>query len=724
MTSSSQLPGPSGSRDDTAGSAIAPPPAGPAIAPPPAGPAIAPPPADAVVLELHGVRLVDEYSWLRDRDRPGTGAYLRAERAFYDSQVAHAQPLRTELAAAMRRRTPSTDRSVSWSRGGRVYYTRVAAGKDYEQFLGTRTENVAEQLLLDDNLLAEGSHYLGTGVREVSPDGRLLAYSVDLEGDEFYTLRFRDLETGTDLPERIAPVSEGGAWSADSRTFFYVAPDPLHRPFQVWRHALGAQTDEMVLAEPDEAFELVIEQSRSGDYVVVHAISTDTSEAWAIPAAAASEPPRSVRSRRPGILSLLTHAPHPGGDSWLAVTNDEATEFRVLSAPAAAGGAVPDWSEIVPEHPDTRVVAADAFADHVVVTARRDGSPFLFVLARTADGGFVRTVEIHPEIPAGTIRLGPNEEFRTRSVTVGVESYVRPVVWYSVDLDTGRRTEVHRQQVPDFDPNAYLSERIEVAAGDGALVPVTIARAADTPLDGSAPCLLYGYGAYESSDEPAFDAALITLLDQGVVFAHAHIRGGGERGRNWWLDGRMDRKQNTFSDFVAVADRLAASLVDPDRIVCRGLSAGGLLMGAVYSQAPRRWRGVVAEVPFVDVVNTMLDDSVPLTAQEWREWGNPALADEFAWMLAYSPYDNVPAAADRPRLLVTGAVHDARVMYWEPAKWVARLRATGSTDGRLLFRIELGEGAHSGPRGRFAHLDYEAEIYAWVLETFGRSDTR
>ncbi len=286
-----------------------------------------------------------------------------------------------------------------------------------------------------------------------------------------------------------------------------------------------------------------------------------------------------------------------------------------------------------------------------------------------------------------------------------------------------RRTLLKRLEVPGYEPSAYVSDRYAVQAPDGELVPVTVARRADTPLDGSAPCLLYGYGAYEYCFEPEFDPALVSLLDRGVVFAHAHVRGGGECGRRWWLDGSLRHKQNTFSDFVAAADGMDG-LVDGERIVARGLSAGGLLMGAVFSQAPRRWRGVLAEVPFVDVVNTMLDESLPLTAQEWDEWGDPRRPEDFAWMRAYSPYDNLPPLADRPRLLVTGAVHDPRVMYWEPAKWVARLRADGSADDRLLLRMELGAGAHVGPSGRFGHLGYEAEVYAWVLDTLERSDTR
>ena len=701
---------------------------------------------EPVVLDLHGVRRVDDYAWLQDRQRPQTRAYLAAERGYYDAHMLHTHALRAALFDDMSRRVASTDRSVSWSRGGCVYYTRVVAGKEYPQFLRDCVGNFTEQMLLDENLVAGDSVYFALGVREVSPDGRLLAYSFDRDGDETFTLRFRDLGTAEDLPDLVPRSYYGGAWSADSSTFFYVVHDDASRPFQVWRHSVGGgdidsgrRDDELVLEEADEAFELFVEASRSGGYVVIHSVSTDTSQAWLIPTSDPTAAPVSVQPRRRGVLYRVTHAPEVRGqgdgdagpeadsdqdsDVLLIVTNDEAREFRLVSAPVSTPGRE-YWTEIIPQNPNERLVAADAFAGYVVLTLRRDGSVFLRVHSRGKGGRWSLEHEVHPQIPAGTIQLGPNENYLDESVIVAIDSYTAPTAWYAVRLATGERALLKRRDVPGYDASAYVSQVIEVPAADGARIPVTVVRRADTPLDGTAACLIYGYGAYEACDEPTFDEALSVLLDHGVVFAHAHARGGGERGRQWWLDGRLSRKQNTFSDFVAVADSLAESMVDPARIVARGLSAGGLLMGAVYAQAPWRWRGIVAEVPFVDVVTTMLDESVPLTAQEYGEWGDPRRADDFAWMTAYSPYDNVPAVADRPRLLVTAALHDARVMYWEPAKWVAKLRATGSTDDSVLLRAELGACAHSGPHGRFAHLAYESEVYAWVLDSIARSDGR
>jgi oligopeptidase B len=670
---------------------------------------------------LHGEPWVDEYAWLRDAGDPLTQRYLGDERAFYEARTAHTRSLQQTMFEEMVSRTLPSDRSVSWSRGGLVYYTSTASGKEYQQLFRLGAQDSPAELVLDENDLAGGSPYFALGLREPSPDGDTLAYSVDVSGDEIYELRFRDLVSGKDRPETVAHTYYGGTWSADSRTFFYIVHDHAYRPHQVWRHELGTDPGEdvLVLQEDDERFELYCEGSRSGAYVVLVSQSKDTSEVWLVPTGRPRTPPRVVQPRVPGLLYTVAHAPRPDGDVLLVVTNDAAPEFRLMRTPVADPGRS-SWTELIGEDPDERLERADVFAGHVVLTLRRDATPLLRVVRRDGSAG---ALDLHPGVDAGTIRLGTNEEYDATAVTIAVESYTEPTAWYSVDLDTGERTLLKRLDVPGYDRTAYRSERYPVQAPDGEVVPVTVVRRSDTPLDGTAPCLQYGYGAYEYCFEPEFDPALTALLDRGVVFAHAHVRGGGEGGRRWWLNGSLRHKQNTFSDFVAVADGMDG-LVDGTRIVARGLSAGGLLMGVVFSQAPRRWRGVVAEVPFVDVVNTMLDESLPLTAQEWEEWGDPRRAEDFAWMRAYSPYDNLPPAADRPRMLVTGAVHDPRVMYWEPAKWVARLRATGSADERLLMRMELGAGAHIGPSGRFGHLGYEAEVYAWVLDTFERSDTR
>lgn len=619
------------------------------------------------------------------------------------------------------------------------YYTFTPTGREYPQLMRVRhhsdglaaTESVAEsahpdglptpEVLLDAADYADGSGYVDVGVQQVSPDERWLAYSLDTTGEEVFRLAFRDLARGLDLDEVIPRTYYSGAWSADSSTFFYTVHDDAYRPYQVWRHRLGSavQDDVCVLDEPDARFELTVRHTRSGDLVVATARSRETTEVWLVDAHSPTQEATCVEPRRRGVEYDVEHARLASGrDVLLLLTNDGATEFRLMEAPLATPGRE-HWHERIAENPAERVHAVEAFADALVLSLRRDGSPCLRVLPLEGDGdgGF----DLAPTLPAGRISLGRNEMWHTESVTVVEESSISPATWWDVDLRTGARTLRHRQEAPGHEPELYVTQREEVVGPDGTSVPFTLTRHRQTPLDGSAPCLLWGYGAYESCDDPEFDPALTSLLDRGVVHVHTHVRGGGERGRWWWLDGRLEHKQHTFDDHVTVAEHLAATgMVDPVRIATRGLSAGGLLQGAVFSQHPSRWRAVVAEVPFVDVVTTMLDPSVPLTVNEWDEWGDPHRPDDFDWMLRYSPYDNLPAAGDRPDLLVTGALHDPRVLVSEPAKWVAALRASDPEWGpRCLFRVETGAGAHTGPAGRYAHLGYEAEVAAWLLQRLG-----
>jgi oligopeptidase B len=562
-----------------------------------------------------------------------------------------------------------------------------------------------------------------TGVCLVSPDERVLAYSVDVTGNEVFALRFRELEAA-DEPRDLVDVVDrsyyGGAWSADSATFFYTVHDAAYRPHQVWRHRLGtsATEDVLVLTEDDEQYELDLRGTRSGDLIVIRSANRDTAEVWLIDAHRPDELPRCVEPRERGIEYACEHIRTEAGGRLLIVTNFDAREFRLMSAPLDSPERG-NWVEVLAEDPAERLYDVTAFAGHVVTTLRRDGVLQARGYRITSAGDLADPVDLLPADPLGTLELASNELFGTSEVQLVEQSWTRPKSWFAVDLSTGARRHLLDQTVPSYDPGEYLSERRFVTVGD-AQVPVTIVRHHDTALDGSAPCLLYGYGAYEACFDPEFDAALTGLLDRGVVWAHAGIRGGGEGGRRWWLDGRLGAKQNTFSDHLAVADSLADGLVDGKRIVTRGLSAGGLLQGAVFSQAPQRWAGVIAEVPFVDVITTLLDPSIPLTVTEWDEWGDPRKPEEYEWLLRYSPYDNVPAAGLRPDLLVTGAVQDPRVMVCEPAKWVAELRYTDPDwSPRCLFRVEVGEGAHVGPSGRYAHLRYEAEIYAWALARMG-----
>ena len=704
----------------------------------PAEPAATPPVAPRVPSSrtLHGQTDTDDYAWMRDHASPALRDYLAAERAYYDARTAHLAGLAAHLAAESASRIPDrADDSVGWPLSGFTYRTRTPQGSENLQLLRSRSGESSEELLLDENIIGAATGYVDVGAREPSPDGKLLAWSADTSGAEIYRLRIRDLATGQDMPDQIERTYPGVAWSADSRHVFYLVPDELNRPFQVWRHQVGqpASADVLLFAEQDARYELTLDASRSGRFIVITSACRDTAEVRLIPAGDPLAGPFVVRPRRRGTEYRIDHA--DGGDAgtgnrgsgWLyLVTDDGEPEFTLKRMPAdGAADADPEavpCQAIAPARSDTRLLSCDVIGDRLLLTVRRNSGPLLVIT--TLDGGVV--AEVAASIPAASLVVEHAEDYHAGSVIIREESLTEPPAWYRLDLADGSRELLKRQDVPGYDAGMYRTGRIAVPARDGTLIPVTLAYHERTMLDGTAPCLLYGYGAYEACSDPEFSVGLPSLLDRGVVYAVAHIRGGGENGRSWWQQGRLRSKATTFTDFIDVADALAGregtALVDGDRIVSRGLSAGGLLQGAAYSMRPDRWRAVVAEVPFVDCVTTMLDPSIPLTINEWDEWGDPRDAGDYACIRAYSPYDN-PPAGPRPRLLVTGAVNDPRVAVHEPAKWVARLRATAASpadsNADVLFRVELGAGAHTGPSGRFAQAGYEAEIHAFVLDAMG-----
>ena len=648
----------------------------------------------------------DPYAWLRHPSAEVT-SYLAAERAYYDDRASLLGPTTASVLDELRARTPDAERSVSWDHGSYAYYTLTLPGRELPEL--RRTRGSAEQTLLD--MAAFGSSYAAAGVIEPSPDDALLAYSVDTTGAEVYSLRFRDTASGEDLPVEVEQTYYTGAWSADGRWFFYTVPDHLNRPCEIWRVDVRTGERHLVLAEPDQRFEMRLALSRSGSYVVITSASATTTEVWAIPADDPVAKPASLRGRAHGVTYF---AEHDGArDRWLFITNYAHEEFAVVGADGFAIS-----------NPGERIHDVLAFTDCLVTEQRVDGECRIRVLE--ADG--TTRFEITPEEPGGSLRLGHNEDSRAPFVTVATQSFTTPTSWWDVDLGTGERTLRHRRDVPNHDASAYVSEVVHATASDGWRVPIVVTRRRDTPLDGSAPCLLYGYGSYESVDDPWFDAGLLPLLDRGAVFAKAHIRGGGEVSRRQWIDGHLLAKRNTFTDFIAAADHLADGLVDGDRIVSRGLSAGGLLQGAAYFMAPERWAGVIAEVPFVDVVNSMLDTEIPLTITEWEEWGNPSIPEQRSYMESYTPYANLPEPGRRPALLVTGAVHDPRVLVHEPAKWVAALRHSDPQNGHranpvergsVIFKVELGEGSHVGQVARYAALQEEAQVASWAMAVMG-----
>ncbi len=686
-----------------------------------------------VTTVLHGVAGVDPYSWIDDPAAPETADYLRAERDYYESRVSVLGDLATRLAGEMVGRVPAVERSAPWESHGWRYRRVTPEGFEYDQLVRRPTDDAAapEQVLLDLQVVhdAGGTSYCAEGVLEVSPDGRWLAWSVDLEGDEVYALRFRDLSTGADLDEVVPRTYYGGAWSADSRSFLYTVHDAAYRPFQVWRHDLGTSVaeDVLVLEDLDDRLEVGVAASRSGRWAVLTLAGRGFTEEWLLPAADVRRAPSRVRPRELGVEYALEHAPGHGSggrDGFYVTTNLGAAEFQVMWAPEDDPSA---WVPLVPEDPAVRVGAVDAFADGYVLSLRRDGAATLRVVPREGE-----PFDLLPEHAGGMVRIERNEDWTVPFVTVAIESFIHPTVTWDVGWD-GARTERHRVEVVGVDADDYVCERRLVPRPDGVEVPVILVRHRDTPLDGTAPCLLYGYGSYEACLDPDwgldFWRVLPSLLDRGVVYAVGHPRGGGEMGRRWWEDGHLAAKENTFDDQAAVAEHLLDGLVRA--VVSRGGSAGGLLQGALYGRRPDLFAGIVAAVPFVDVVTTMLDESLPLTAQEWLEWGDPRRPEEHAWLAAYSPILHLPDVDRRPPLLVTGFVHDPRVLVREPARWVARLRASDPAHGAgddesspvsprtVLFRCETGPGAHGGPSGRFAELEFEAELASWVLRALG-----
>lgn len=707
--------------------------------------------------ERHGVQRQDDYAWLRDTADPRVGQYLRDERAHYDRVTRHLTSLRRELSVELTGRTPKQETSVGWPQAGAEWYLSIDATQEYERLVRVDPRTGAESTVLDLNALGRPGGFVDLGLCVPSPDGRLLAYSVDLTGDEIFELRFRDLSTGRDLPDVVLRSYYGGAWSADSGCFFYVVHDDAYRPDQVMRHRLGTGPggDVLVHHEADPRFELHLRGSRDGGWVMIRAASRDTAEVRLVSTHEPAETPRVVAARRTGVDYDVE--PLPGGwsgkgsaedDVLLLVTNDSREEFGLMLAPVPAPGAIGDSSEWAPlataRVPEAalsgaelqdgeRLESAAAFTGHVVLSLRGGGAPLLRVLPRAEgrtddpippDGtpSVAAVFDIRPTVACGQVALWRCDDWEATSIVVVEENLVSPRRWSRIDLSTTTSELLRQVEAPSVDLSRYVTTRLWAASADGTQVPVTIAYRDDVAPGATSGALLYGYGAYEACSWPEFEVGTLSLLDRGVVFAVAHVRGGGEMGRRWWQGGRLRQKQHTFDDFIAARDLLvSAGWAADDAVASRGLSAGGLLQGAVFSQSPDRWRAVVAEVPFVDVVTTMSDPAIPLTVNEWDEWGDPVHdPGDFAAMLAYSPYDN-PPPPDRPALLVTGAMHDPRVLVHEPAKWVARLRATDDTarPSPLLLRVELGEGAHTGPSGRFAHLHYEAEILAWILDQLG-----
>jgi oligopeptidase B len=670
------------------------------------------------VLSIHGDDRVDDWYWLRDREDPEVRAHLEAENAYAEALLASGAALRDRIFTEIRGRIQETDESAPVPDGAWSYYTRTVEGQQYPIHCRRPRAGGPVQVLLDENDLASGHDYFALGGFEISPDHRTLAFSADQTGAERYTLRFRDLDRGNDLPDVVENVTYGLAWAADARTCFYVRPDDAVRPHEVWRHRLGtpASDDVLVHSEPDERFFLGVGRTRSGRFVLIDSSSKLTSETWYVPTDEPGQPPTCIAAREHEHEYTVEHHEHPDlGNRFLIVTNSEgARNFRLVAAPVADPTRA-NWVELLPHRDDVRLDSVDAFRDHLASSERADGLDRLRVM-RFDDG--IWTTLPAPD-PVFSMWVGPNLEYDASTLRYGYTSLVAPVTDFDYDPAGGMSTVVKVQPVlGGYDPAAYTSARLRATASDGTNVPISVVHRRDVALDGRAPALLVGYGAYEQSSDPTFRAARLSLLDRGFVCAIAHVRGGGELGRDWYERGRLEHKENTFTDFVACAEALISNnYTAPRRLVARGGSAGGLLMGAIANLRPDLFAAIVAEVPFVDVVTTMLDPELPLTVTEWEEWGDPRDPVAYARMKAYSPYDNV-AARPYPAMFVTTGLNDPRVLYWGPAKWVAKLRSQSTSDKPILLRTELGAG-HGGPSGRYDAWRDEATVLAFVCTSVG-----
>ncbi|MFQ1700004.1 S9 family peptidase [Loktanella agnita] len=674
----------------------------------------------------HSITLHDDYAWLRaanwqeamrepDKLPDDIKAYLQAENTYYDAAMADTQALQETLIAEMRGRIKEDDSSVPMPDGPFAYAVRYREGAEHPTLIRTQRDGGAAHTLLDVNEAAEAHEYFHLGTTEMSPDHMVMAWAADVNGSEFYALKFRDVATGTDADYEIADTG-AVAW-ADSETLFYVRVDPNHRPNKVFRHMRGSDpaTDVLVYEETDQRYYVSLHRSRSGAFIIINTGMNDENEVLVIPTDAPDAAPSVIEPRRTGIEYSVEHQE----DDFLILTNDDdAYDFKIMRAPVSAPGRA-NWVEVLPHRPGRMLVGMMAYKDWMIWIERENALPRICFVARDALIADAQTISFDEE--AYALGSTPSPEYDTALFRFTYSSPTTPAQVFDYDLATGTRTLRKQVEIPSGHvPADYVTRRILATSHDGAEVPVTILYHKSTPLDGSAPCLLYGYGSYGMSMPAGFSVNRLSLVDRGFVYVIAHIRGGEEKGRKWYEDAKFDKKVNTFHDFIAVAEALIdRQYTHKGGIVIQGGSAGGLLVGAVLNMRPDLLAGAIADVPFVDVLNTILDDTLPLTPGEWSQWGNPIeSADAFADIRAYSPYDNV-TVQDYPAMLVTAGVSDPRVTYWEPAKWVAKLRVTKTDNNILMLRTNMTSG-HFGKSGRFAALEDAARSYAFAIKAAGR----
>ncbi len=666
-----------------------------------------------VILEKHGDRRTDDYFWLSDRDNPEVIDYLNRENAYYQAMTAHTQSFQQHLFEEMKARIKEDDESVPYFYNGYYYITRFETGKDYPIYSRKKgTLDAAEEILFDCNELARGHDYFQLGGLSISPDNRLASFGTDLVGRRIYTIGIKNLVTGEILSDRIENVTGGSVWANDNQTIFYTRKDMVTlRPDKVYRHKIGQEValDPLVYEETDDTFDVSISKEKSRKYIVIGSSSTMTTEFRIL---SADDPEGEFRIFQKRVRGLEYHMAHFGNHFYIVTNKDRATNFKLMKTPEAATG-MENWTDIIPHRNDVLLEDIEIFRNFLVVEERSNG--LNKILIRPWDGSDEYYLPFESE--TYTAFTTSNVDFDTDILRYSYQSLATPSSVIDFNMKTRVKDVKKEQQVlgGTFDKNNYTEERIWAPAADGTKIPVSMVYRKSLQKDGTNPMLLYAYGSYGASMDPYFSSTRLTLLDRGFIFAIAHIRGGEELGRAWYENGKLLKKRNTFTDFIDCSKYvIAQNYTSPQHLYAEGGSAGGLLMGAVVNIAPELYHGVIAQVPFVDVVTTMLDDSIPLTTGEYDEWGNPNDEEYYRYMKSYSPYDNV-RAQDYPNMYVSTGLHDSQVQYWEPAKWVAKLRAL-KTDGNLLFLDTNMKAGHGGASGRFEALREVAKEFSFLLD--------
>jgi len=669
-------------------------------------------PVEPRVDTVNGRVMVDNYFWLRDRGSDQVLNYLKAENAYTDSMMAKTEAFQAELFAELKGRIKETDLSVPTKYMDYYYYSRTEEGKQYQIYCRRKASMEApEQIILDENAKAEGHDFYGVGAFEISPNQDLLAYSFDTTGGEMYTLVVKNLATGEYLKDSI-PNTSSVVWAADNSTLFYTTDDEARRPYKLWRHTLGtvSDADPLVYHETDEAFFLGISETRSREYLIMSMGSQVTSESRYL---ASNDPNAEFKVIAPRKQDVQYQVAHHG-DQFIILTNENAKNFKLMVAPVSDPSEA-NWTEFLPERKDVMIESADAFKDFLVIYERKDALMQVRIRDLTDGADYY----IPWDEPVYTAYAGRNPNYDATVLRVGFQSLITPGTVYDFDMKTREKTLLKQKEVlGGYDPTQYQEERLWATASDGARIPMAMVYKKGIARDGSNPLYLYGYGSYGITMDPWFSSNRLSLLDRGFVWVVAQIRGGGALGRYWYEDGKLLHKNNTFTDFIACADYLVQEkYTSHDKMVISGGSAGGLLVGATVNMRPDLAKVAIADVPFVDIMNTMLDASLPLTVVEYEEWGNPNDSQYFNYMMSYSPYDNV-TAQHYPDMLITAGLNDPRVQYWEPAKWAAKLRTTDTGNNVILLKTNMGAG-HMGASGRFDYLKEVAFEYAFILDRLG-----